>query len=68
MNDTTRALSFYLLPALLAVTHAFGQPESPAIERSVDDHEYQCILEYYQYDPGMPADPVLILCRLRKKC
>jgi dienelactone hydrolase len=53
-----RLVSFFMLPALLAVTHAFGQPVTSAIERSVDDHEYQSILEYYQYDPGMPADPI----------
>ena len=47
-----------LLLALMAVSHAFAQPDATAIEKSVDDTEYQRILEYYNYDPGMPSDPV----------
>jgi dienelactone hydrolase len=47
-----------LLLALMAVSHAFAQPDATAIEKPVDDTEYQRILEYYNYDPGMPSDPV----------
>ncbi|KPL16303.1 MAG: hypothetical protein AMS26_05115 [Bacteroides sp. SM23_62] len=47
-----------MLLALMAVSHAFAQPDATAIEKSVDDTEYQRILEYYNYDPGMPSDPV----------
>lgn len=42
---------------MLAAIQAFGQAKPSAIEKPVDDAEYQRILEYYKYDQGMPSDP-----------
>jgi pimeloyl-ACP methyl ester carboxylesterase len=41
----------------LTVSNALAQPASSSIEKPVDDADYQRILEYYNYDPGMPSDP-----------
>ena len=35
-----------------------GQNAGTYIEKPVDDAEFQRILEYYTYDPGIPPDPV----------
>ena len=53
----TRALLLCWLLVMLAVSSAFAQPDSSAIETPVDDTEFQRLLEYYNYDPGMPSDP-----------
>ncbi len=45
------------LLAMLAIAQAFAQAGSSAIEKPVDNAEYQRILEYYNYDPGMASDP-----------
>ena len=46
--------------ALLSIAFTFtsAQPTTCALEPSVDQAEYQRILEYYTYDQGMPSDPV----------
>jgi pimeloyl-ACP methyl ester carboxylesterase len=53
----TRPVLLCWLLATLAASHAFAQTPSSAIEIPVDDTEYQRILEYYNYDQGMPSDP-----------
>jgi cephalosporin-C deacetylase-like acetyl esterase len=53
-----RMASLWLLLAMLAVSHAFAQHEPSVVEEPVDDTEYQRILEHYNYDPGMPSEPV----------
>ncbi len=52
-----RPLLLCLLLLMLATIQAFGQAEPSAIEKPVDDAEYQRILEYYNYDQGMLSDP-----------
>ena len=58
MNPLKRMLFIYLPLAWLFTFDAPAQSTLPVIEKPVDDTEYQRILEYYRYDPGMPADPV----------
>ena len=53
----TRPVFICCLLAVLAVAQVFAQAESSAIEKPVDDAEYQRILEYYNYDQGMLSDP-----------
>lgn len=52
-----RLVLFSLLMATHATFQALAQPTASVIENPVDDAEYQRILEYYKYDPGMPSDP-----------
>ena len=53
----SRTVLLCWLLVMLAATRVFAQAEVSAIEKPVDDAEYQRILEYYNYDPGMPSDP-----------
>jgi len=59
-----KALQFHFLFAGLLVigliphTGIVGQQASSFIEKPVDDEEYQRITEYYNYDSGIPSDPV----------
>ena len=52
-----RSVLFCWLLLMLAAIQVFGQAKPSAIEKPVDDAEYQRILEYYNYDQGMPSDP-----------
>jgi len=47
-----------LILLLLTASQAMTQQSTSAIEIPVDDAEYGRILEYYNYDQGMPSDPV----------
>lgn len=53
----TRPVLLCWLLAMVVTTISFAQTEPSAIEKPVDDAEYQRILEYYSYDPEMPSDP-----------
>ena len=41
-----------------AFNYASAQQSKGTLESPVDDAEYQRILEYYSYDPGMPSEPI----------
>ena len=51
-------ITLLLLTLGQALTMGYAQQGPPAVEEAVDDAEYQRILEYYNYDPGMPSDPL----------
>ncbi len=49
---------FILISFTLAgLSTVFAQTITDPVETPVDDAEYQRILEYYAYDPGIPSDP-----------
>lgn len=47
-----------LITLIFACYSVLGQSGTKSIETPVDDAEYQRILEYYNYDEGIPSDPV----------
>lgn len=53
----TRPVLICWLLAMFAAAQVYAQAENSAVEKPVDDAEYQRILEYYNYDHGMPSDP-----------
>lgn len=52
-----RSIFLYLLLRVIAVSFSTAQSGSSVVEKPVDEAEYQRIIEYYSYDPGMPSDP-----------
>ncbi len=54
------SLKFYpvfLLFSLFALQGIFAQFANNLVKAPVDEADYQRILEYYTYDPGIPSDP-----------
>ncbi|VAW23204.1 hypothetical protein MNBD_BACTEROID01-1869 [hydrothermal vent metagenome] len=43
---------------IFASSTLLGQPGNSSVETPVDDAEYRHIIEYYNYDEGIPSDPV----------
>ena len=52
-----RICFYILLGPLLIPASLTAQTSKSPIETPIDDVEYQRILEYYAYDPGIPSDP-----------
>lgn len=52
-----KRFGLFLLILLIAACQVKTQQGKSSIEIPVDDAEYQSILEYYNYDRGMPSDP-----------